>query len=384
VPNPNSLEVLREPRFADAVEQFDELLSRDRVSFLFGAGTSYCEEMPLMSDLTAAVLASSDVDASGKELLGDVAALFIAGTSNIEDYLSEIGDHLAINERRDNRTGSVNVIPVNGIDYNVDQLRGAITQIKSAIAKQIQECAVPHKLENHRRLIGALHRPRRPGKRLDRTIDYFLLNYDTFIEDALSLERVPFADGIEGGTNGWWRPDVTFSRSDIGARVLKLHGSIDWWQHGEDPLPRRATDRIRAESGDEGQVLIWPASTKYVETQKDPFAQLLRRVHEIINPAESQSQFLAISGYSFGDEHINAEIEAALLHTQGRLTVAVFTNQEVLEGTLLRWHTHPEIAENVIIYGKRGYYHGKTEEISITDLPWWRFENLSRIIAGER
>ena len=384
MPDPDSLKPLQEPQYAQAVEQLDELLNRDRIAFLFGAGTSYCEGMPLMSDLTGGVLSAAGVEADGKQLLGDVKQLFDSATSNIEDYLSEIGDYLAITDRRDNRTTTTNTITVSGKGYTATQLRDSITQIKTAIAEQIEQCAVPNKLANHRKLIGALHRPLRPGKKRERSVDYLLLNYDTFIEEALALERVPYADGIEGGTNGWWQPNSTFARTDVSARVLKLHGSIDWWQDGDDPLPRRATARIRGESSDEGQVLIWPASTKYIESQKDPFAQLLRRAHEIITPVGNQSQFLAISGYSFGDEHINAEIEGALMHTDGRLTVAVFTNQDVLDGALKRWHENTDITENLLIFGRRGFYHGNTEELSTIDLPWWQFENFARLVAGER
>jgi hypothetical protein len=37
-----------------------------------------------------------------------------------------------------------------------------------------------------------------------------------------------------------------------------------------------------------------------------------------------------------------------------------------------------------LIYGKRGFWHGDTIEASATDLPWWKFENITRLLGGER
>ena len=51
-------------------------------------------------------------------------------------------------------------------------------------------------------------------------MDYLVLNYDTVLEDALALERVPFSDGLDGGVTGWWNPE-TFDRGGLAARVLQ-------------------------------------------------------------------------------------------------------------------------------------------------------------------
>jgi len=380
----DSLAPLKADGFSEALDLLDDLVNRDDIAFLFGAGTSYCEDMPLMSDLTSAVLRSTRLGAESKVLLSSIQSLFGASSANIEDYLSEVGDLLAIADRRDRRRASFNALEISGASFTASQLRTALSEIKASIAEAIEACAVPNRLMHHRHLVSALHRPLRPGKPKGRTVAYLLLNYDTFIEDALALEQVPYADGIEGGPNGWWLPETTFSRTDVSAKVMKLHGSIDWWQEENHPLPRRATKRIRDEAGTAGQVLIWPASTKYSETQRDPFAQLLGMARTVINPAKNSSRFLGIAGYSFGDEHINAELEAALKQSEGRLTVAVFTSQETLEGPLKKLHDDNDVSENLLIFGKRGFYHGSSVFRSAADLPWWKFENFARLIAGER
>jgi SIR2-like protein len=59
-------------------------------------------------------------------------------------------------------------------------------------------------------------------------VDYFVLNYDTLIENALSLEKIPYTDGFDGGAVGWW-DNRTYERRELSARVFKIHGSIDGW-----------------------------------------------------------------------------------------------------------------------------------------------------------
>ena len=97
-------------------------------------------------------------------------------------------------------------------------------------------------IDTHRAFVRAIHKSLRPGKwASDQSVDYLVLNYDTLIEDALALERMPFSDGLDGGSTGWWNP-TTLDRTDLVARVLKLHGSINWCE-----LPGRNTSKTNRE-----------------------------------------------------------------------------------------------------------------------------------------
>ena len=93
---------------------------------------------------------------------------------------------------------------------------------------------------------------------------------------------------------------------------------------------------------------------------------------------------LAICGYGFGDSHIELEIEQALRESGGRLTVLVFTSDNEPKGRLAAWLADEEFGEQVRAYANRGYFHGATEQKSGSDLPWWQFEVLARILRGER
>ena len=160
---------------------------------------------------------------------------------------------------------------IDGESYSNAQLRAAVEQIKQSISNAFNK---PIKIETHLAFVHAVHRPARPGKVAPRSVvDYLVLNYDTVVEDALAIKRIPFSDGIDGGATGWWNSE-TFDRDDLAARVLKLHGSVDWCEVDEDSLPRRIAPNLQVEGMQDRRILIWPSSTKYRETQLDPFAQL--------------------------------------------------------------------------------------------------------------
>jgi hypothetical protein len=214
-------------------------------------------------------------------------------------------------------------------------------------------------------------------------VEYLVLNYDTVLEDALALERVPFSDGLEGGATGWWRPQ-TFDRDDLAARVYKLHGSIEWSESPDDPSPRRVGASLEVGATGDRRILIWPASTKYRETQLDPFAHLWERARKVLRPSHGSQCVLVVCGYRFGDTHVNLELDRALRNSAGDLTIVVFTSDDVPAGQLKKWHDDDAVKEQVIMFANKGFFHGTQSESATNDLLWWKFENITRLLAGER
>jgi hypothetical protein len=379
---PDDLSVLREKPFSDAVAKFDDLLIQSGRAFLIGAGCSKCAGLPLTTELTDLVLGSAALDGTSKTILSAVKNLFAgAPNSHIEDYLSELIDLLAITERRDERGATQKEIALEGTGYKAEQLRNTANQIKRVIAGVIEKKV---SIKTHQAFVEAVHRPVRVGKPAPgQIVDYLVLNYDTAIEDALALERVPYSDGIEGGVTGWWNPQ-TFDRDGLAARVLKLHGSINWCEFSNDPLPRRMGPCLQIQDANDRRVLIWPASTKYREAQLDPFAQLADRARGVMRTSPGSQRVLVICGYSFGDTHINIEVDRFLRESAGDLTIVAFTNEDEPTGELKIWNEDPEIRDQVLIYSNRGFFHGDYSVRAETDLLWWKFENLTRLLGGER
>lgn len=365
---------------SEALNKLEELLSHSK-AVLLGAGASCCAGLPLTNQLTQEALNSDKLTSTSKQILGSIQASFAGSVpaSHIEDYLSELVDWLAITARRANRKATVKKVHIGGVEYSNEQLLEAIEQIKVAIFNVIKidvESAV------HERFVQALHRPMRPGKsNHSGVIDYLVMNYDTLIEDSLALSKLRYADGLEGGVSGWWNPS-TFDQSGLDARVYKLHGSINWAEHPPSTAPLRIAPHLKRSQQQASKIMIWPASTKYRETQLDPYANLMNRARSVLNPQGGGQRVLLITGYSFGDSHINLEIERGLKSSNGNLTVIVFTSDAEPTGILQDWYADKSINEQVLIYADKGFFHAENKAVSATSIEWWRFENLTQILEG--
>ena len=379
--NTGELSAVTAEPFSAAVSQFHELISGcDGMAFLIGAGCSRCAGLPLTKELTDKVLEDVEMDCLSKKILAAVKVIFSeAIDSHIEDYLSEIVDLLAITDRRAERGVKNNTVALGDTEYTAEQLRTASNQIKRAIAGTIRGQV---NISTHQDFVTSVHRPVRVGRPAPtQPVDYLVLNYDTIIEDALALGNVPYADGLYGGATGWWDPS-TFEAGGLSARVIKMHGSIDWRQLPDEQGPRRIGPSIEIPGEADLPVLIWPSSTKYQEVQLDPFAQLLDRARRAIRPAFGAQHLLVVCGYSFGDRHINLEIDKAIKESEGKLTIAAFTDRDKPTGLLKDWHEDEAVREQVLIFANRGFFHGSNEKISHKDLPWWKFEILTKILKG--
>jgi len=149
-------------------------------------------------------------------------------------------------------------------------------------------------------------------------------------------------------------------------------------------LPRRIPNESAFTVPGFDEVMIWPASTKYRETQRDPYAQLADRARRSLRPPTNKDLVLIICGYSFGDSHINLDLDRALRDSSGQLAIMAFTSEETLSGQLLNWNTDLATRDQVLIFSRRGFFHGANHSPSPIDLPWWKFEHVTRLIRGDR
>jgi hypothetical protein len=378
----DTLEPFRHSPFTEPVAELERLLSQSQRVFLMGAGCSKCAGLPLMPELTKSVLDRLTEQPKPQAILQGLQQNFKGSTQcTIEDYMSELVDLVCIADRRQLRGAQDACVLLDGQTYSADDLLESLAAIKDAIADSITN--TPVAIDVHRQFVRAIHGTLLSGKSGSvRQVDYFTMNYDTLLEDALALERTPLADGFNGGVTGWW-DSSSYRDLPAEARVFKIHGSIDWCLCDTDVLPRRVRHGLPFD-GQRERVLIWPASTKYRETQRDPYAQILDFMRKALRPPKNAEVVLTICGYAFGDAHINIEVDRALHESEGRLTVIAFTSEDEPFGQLKAWLDDSVVREQVRIHSNCGFFHADSQRRSERPLLWWQFETLTRLLGGQR
>jgi hypothetical protein len=383
---------------SEKLGNLERLLSTSRQSWLLGAGVSCESNLPLMHKLTELVKSQL----SEPKTLNAVNTIFdqLSDNSHIEDFLSYIGDLIAIQSRKSDQT-----LEFAGENYTLQELKEIHTSITQIIARVIrwgyrdstEHEDVQHdilgtydhpfvEVDNHRSFIKALLtlRANLESKRLP--MSFFTTNYDTLLEDALALERVKYWDGFSGGAIAFkeLRFGDNHPESVYQANLLKLHGSIDWFEAENGEIFRVRDHDNYPSREDNHRVLIYPQSTKYVATQRDPYAAQFHVFRSTIHQSES-SNVLCICGYSFSDEHINLEIELAMATPGNKTTLVIFAKSKC--ALLDKW-LHSAWGNRVIILAEDGIYEGTNAPYAIPDNPennshlWWKFSIMSEVLKN--
>ena len=385
--------------FDDQLENLKQhILDAGQQNWLFGAGISFDAKIPLMYPLTERVEIIIDKDGSDSDkLILSALKKELESDSHIEHYLSHLGDLIAIAERSKEKSATLD-----GEKRSIENLKTSHTSIIKAIGETVRygfkddEVGTAEnpivEIEHHLSFVDALFSNRANLENRSK-ITFFTTNYDTLLEDALALCKKQVVDGFSGGAVGFWNPTKEYSQSvnDSDMHFLyKLHGSVDWHRDEKKGL-------VRARYGskylsDPSNIMIYPQATKYVETQKDPFASLFMGLRSTLN---SRSQNVLITcGYSFGDNHINAEIESCLTTVKNNTTVIVFINEcpneddgVVINPTLDKWLKNSEFGKRIFVAGKKGLYNNSiipSAPEEGAELNWWSFSGLTQFLkSGE-
>ena len=372
----------------EIMREMKELMSGNRLKFLIGAGCSVGAGLPLIKDLTDKILKKLE----GNETMNRILQVFDGEKHrSIERYMSAIvGYQSIIDKMEQSGIDNPSIIcgdsneKVKAMDlYNLlDEIKREIIKIIERTAEEESDDKELINIHDHRRFVRGIHKHLSAGKK-GKSVDYFVLNYDTLIEDALGLEEIPYQDGFEGSATGWWNPGLLEEKSDC-ARVFKIHGSIDWCLlNNESSTPKRIRKQIK--TGEQLPVLIYPASTKYQEVQRDPFDTMITNMRNTLS--KSKQTVLIICGYSFSDSHINAVIEDGIRASDEKLTVMAFINDDETMKRLEEWK-NPDISDQIKIYAKNGVFHGKQDEEGKNpkgegSFEWGEFRVLSSLIGGD-
>jgi hypothetical protein len=130
------------------------------------------------------------------------------------------------------------------------------------------------------------------------------VNYDLLLENALEESQVAYFDGFIGTLTARFRTDLVEPLQGADCmppffvRLWKLHGSLNWEWDERHKILRRGNAVANSAA-------IYPSDTKYDESRRMPFVVLQDRLRRALHQPETLT---LISGYSFGDEHLNEMI----------------------------------------------------------------------------
>lgn len=386
----------------EAARQLDRHLRAPRQVWLTGAGISFGAGLPLMYPLTDRVfhlLANNSADEDAHKLVTEVRA-DLPDDLHIEHILSHLGDLIALAERAKDMSATIGTERVTKIRLQAahhtilrhirDILRWGFQPASGENPERVGEQGKPIvSIEDHRRFIRTLYQVNRAGldERRD-AIHFVTLNYDTLIEDALSLERIPYADGFSGGAIAAW-DEPLFAAALVDQRlkaiITKLHGSIDWYRSGDENgrvFRVRYDDIYPRRSNENGNVVIYPQSTKYMASREDPFGNLFQRFSSLLS--YERQQVLFVCGYSFGDDHIDAIIGQHLLHPESKTTLVAFACN--YGGKLAEWGAGAA-GDRIFVLAKDGLYRGNngpyfTQSAPLTDRDWWTFSGATNLLEN--
>lgn len=383
--------------FSHGIEELRRVLDLGRQHWLLGAGASLVSGIPLMYPLTARV--KSQLQDSDLEIFLETMS-DLPDDAHVEHTLSHLGDLIALAERSKNKTAHLA-----GNDIDLQQLEATYRAIIKVIAVTVRY-GYRSAYNGNPEQIGTYENPivdvdphvkfvrqvfgGRSNLEPRSHVSFITTNYDTLLEDALAIERRNALDGFSGGAIAYWDGksiDPSTSTGYREHRVLKLHGSVDWFKNTEVGL-LRVRYGVKYLS-DLAGTLIYPQATKYLETQKDPFAKIFDCFRRTLQSPESH--LLAIVGYSFGDNHINDEIAHALATKSNKTVVVAFSRENPTEGgtevcaALRQWLENKEFGSRVYVATDKALYHGSSryaQEPVVGDLKWWTFDGVTKFLES--
>jgi hypothetical protein len=270
-----------------------KLATRSRhVCVLLGAGASCACGLPDVSGLQVRVLGG---------LVNDQRNAFEGQLSgrNLEQGLSRLRRIAALLEGTGDRVDGLTAQQAADLDRAVCRLIvGCLNLADARLAPMLRFAAWVARTDYHL------------------PVELFTVNYDLLLETALELLRVPYFDGFTGALRARFRTDLVEASAGQAddwlpsflVRVWKLHGSVHWaWENGRE----REVVRLGAPVADGEPAAIYPSDSKYEESRRVPFLVLQDRFRRALHQSET---LMLISGYSFGDAHLNEMLFDAARH----------------------------------------------------------------------
>ena len=328
-------------------DKVKEQLKAQRVGYLLGAGSSYLNGAgyPFASQLWD--LIKDRISDPSKR--SDIQAKLDAGAKGIEHALDLLDEGL----------------PQEGPHRYL---------VTAAIAELFQPKTPP--LDVHADFA------RRLSQRSDPRVKIFSLNYDPLIERAAEMVRVRVCDGFSGHEHAFFEPATfeerigrirgthrgrQFEETAKPIHLLKLHGSLGWYESPTTSVRRSAFDSAIPSTAK--RLMIPPQRRKASDTMSPPYAALWSAFRGALAQDSVPINRLLCLGYGFADEHVNAVIEGAL--ARGDFTLLILT-KELADECWNRWSTR---GNTIVVTETRCALKG---EIGGGHPDLWSFERMAK------
>jgi len=314
---------------------FSKLLDVKNLSFLFGAGCSSLisvdgEELGISTMVPLAASFYGSLSQQHKDFLTGIHISFDEEpySKNLEAFFEAI-----LNYR--NYLYQIRDIDSANLKDNLLKIDLVVAELRTFILKS---CTKPFDVGDEKSVLSLYRKFYRKLIFRDRNLpkpNVFTTNYDVFSEKAMDSLNVHFSNGFSGVIDRYFNPSVfeyAFSESmdvtenkwqiiDHFIYLYKLHGSINWvWEEAEGQLfsIKELQDVSFEGLSQHENTMIYPSPAKQNASLSSPYTDLFRELKFKLFQSNS---VLIVSGYSFGDEHINNIIYQSLAKPSFRLVV---------------------------------------------------------------
>jgi hypothetical protein len=208
------------------------------------------------------------------------------------------------------------------------------------------------------------------------------LNHDRLVEQFLTANEIPFADGF-GARDGdvRWSDDRVYADAGIRVQLFKLHGSIDWYSFCHEGRLRAAifdgADVAKAADGtgsrlkaQTGVPLYLTGINKSDAYQRGVYADIHFHFYALLREIDR----ILMSGYGWGDTAINFRLDSWFDRSRANKLILLQENPQKLTDKSLvfatgydawtrtgqltcidRWLCHvslPELRDQGILFGR--------------------------------
>jgi len=198
-------------------------------------------------------------------------------------------------------------------------------------------------------------------------------------------DEAPKSSSYNMHRRAWSKFDLTNISKIKPVEILKVHGSIDWFEYQDNRVV--AIPTIGVKPKDTVPAIITPGNKKYRQTHLHPYSMILSRTREALDEASS---YFTI-GFGFRDEHVHSNLERKLKKSSGQKTFVVLAKeltQEtkglfLSEGNTHRFALFEQDGDNTRIYFRDSNYKPE-DPIIIENTAFWDLKEFIKFFLVGR